>query len=298
MNFNQNFITNIREIYGKPGDDWLNNIEVNLARLCRKRNLIFVSVMPNLTYHFVCLVKIISTNETAVLKMALDDKHIVNEVRCLQCFKDGVPRIYWYDKQEHAILMEYLEPGHSLKKLVQNGEDDLATKLICDEIKKLQSNQQCHYKFKHISELANSLYVLDGHVDTHLLSKAKKLFYDLTIDKATDVVLHGDLHHDNILASGNTWKAIDPHGYMGDPAFEVGSIIFNPYDCFPDHLTVNALIERRLYIMIEQLSFDKQRIKAWAFCKTILSVAWTFEDHGKIDKDEFEIAEIIDSIRV
>jgi streptomycin 6-kinase len=140
--------------------------------------------------------------------------------------------------------------------------------------------------------------ILDGHVDNRLLSKAQSLFHDLTIDRTHDVILHGDLHHDNILASGDSWKAIDPHGYMGDPAFEVGSIIFNPYDCFPNDVLLNTLIKRRLEIMIEQLSFDKQRIKAWAFCKTILSVAWTFEDHRKIDKDEFEIARIIDSIKV
>ena len=50
--------------------------------------------------------------------------------------------------------------------------------------------------------------------------------------------------------------------------------------------------------MVRELPFAAQRIKAWAFCKTMLSVAWTYEDHGKIDEGELEIARIVDSMKL
>lgn len=298
MKYNTSFVSNIKEIYGKSGEAWIEKIEDHVAALCTKWDLEFLSAMPNLTYNFVGLVKILSTGETAILKMALEDKYIITEVKCLQCFTDGVPKIHWYDEEKYAILMEQLKPGFTLKNLVKEGNDDLATRIICQEIKNLQRNQQRNYEFKHISELAHSLSVLDQLVDETLLSKAKSLFHDLAKDKSKDVVLHGDLHHDNILASDSVWKAIDPHGYIGDPAFEVGSVIFNPFDAFPDNLPLSTVIKNRLDIMNDELPFDAQRIKAWTFCKTMLSVAWTYEDHAKIDEGELEIARVIDQIKI
>ena len=298
MKLNTTFTVNIKEIYGKRGEVWLENLQEHLAHLCEKHHLVLISAMPNLSYHFVGLVKILATNETAVIKMSLENQYLENEVRCLQCFTAGVPKVYWFDVDEHAVLMEHLKPGYSLKELIKEGQDDLATQIICQEIKNLQSNQKPTYQFKHVSKLADSLSVLDQHVDSYLLSKAKSLFHDLTFDQSKDVILHGDLHHDNILASEQSWKAIDPHGYIGDPAFEVGSIIFNPYDCFPSHQPLLEIIKRRLKIMVRELPFAAQRIKAWAFCKTMLSVAWTYEDHGKIDEGELEIARIVDSMKL
>lgn len=288
----------MKEIYGDRGDSWLQQLESQVMNLCVKQNLRFLSAIPNLTYNFVGLVEFIENKQTAILKIALEKTNIENEVNCLRCFTFGVPKVYWYDEKEHAMLIEHLQPGYPLKKLVIEGNDDLATRILCTEILNLQRNQQQKTHFKPISLLAETLTILDGCIDRFLLSKAKKLFEELTKSTKQDVVLHGDLHHDNVLASQDGWKAIDPHGYIGDPVFEVGSIIFNPYDCFPTYTSLSEIIHRRFAIMIEALPFDSQRIKAWLFCKTILSLSWTLEDHGKINEKELEIARIIDEIRV
>src|SRR5690606_26100930 len=43
--------------------------------------------------------------------------------------------------------------------------------------------------------------------------------------------LHGDLHHDNIIGDGHGgWLAIDPHGLIGDPVYDVANIFGNPID--------------------------------------------------------------------
>ena len=45
------------------------------------------------------------------------------------------------------------------------------------------------------------------------------------------VVLHGDLHHYNILAATREQSlAIDPQGVIGEPEYEVGALLRNPFD--------------------------------------------------------------------
>lgn len=124
------------------------------------------------------------------------------------------------------------------------------------------------------------------------------MFHELIRDRTQDVLLHGDLHHGNILSNGTTWKIIDPHGYVGDPAFEAGAMIYNPCDCFPKERSISQIVERRLKILAEELPFDGKRIKAWAYCRTLLSIAWTFEDHEILPEFEIEIVSAIDQAKV
>ena len=50
--------------------------------------------------------------------------------------------------------------------------------------------------------------------------------------------MHGDLHHDNIVsAQREPWLVIDPKGLVGDPGYETGPFINNPYgrmETWPD----------------------------------------------------------------
>ncbi|KAB2834593.1 MAG: streptomycin resistance protein, partial [Caedimonadaceae bacterium] len=159
-------------------------------------------------------------------------------------------------------------------------------------------HQQNNPNFPHISRLAGSFSLLKNHLDGKILSKAESLFHGLVSDRIQDVLLHGDLHHDNVLSSGTTWKVIDPHGYVGDPVFEVGAMIYNPCDYFPKEKSISQTVERRLKILAEELSFDAKRIKAWAYCRALLSIAWIFEDHGILPEFEIEIVSAIDHAKV
>lgn len=298
MHLNPVFVSNIRDLYGETGVVWIKELPSLLTQLGSKWNFRFLDVMPDLTYNFVCLVEMIPTGETAILKMGPTPKNIETEVRWLKCFNKGVPKIYWHDEKHHAFLMERLEPGHSLKAFVKAGDDDRATRIICHTILELQSHQRTQAEFTHLSELAGSLSVLKNRLDSRIVSKVESLYRELTTDRTQDVILHGDLHHDNILSSGSTWKVIDPHGYVGDPVFEVGSMIYNPGDCFPHERSIAQVVERRLHILAEELPFDPQRMRAWAFCKTALSIAWTVEDHGIIPEFEVEVLLAIDQVKI
>jgi len=298
MLLNRDFISNIGDVYGETGVSWLKELPASLAHLSSKWNFRFLRPFPRLSYSFVGLVEIPSNAKTAVIKMTPDIERVVIETRWLSCFPQSVPEIYEQDEKHSAFLMEHLEPGMTLKSIVEQGDDDAATRILCQTIRGLQSQQHPEFQFRHLSELAKDLLHLKGRFDPGLLSQAESWFRELTSDRTQDVVLHGDLHHDNILSSSTGWKIIDPHGYAGDPAAEVGVLIRNPFDSFPKDRPLSKVIERRLRILKEELPFDAQKIKAWAFCMTVLSAAWTVEGHGRVTELEAQVASAIDQTQI
>jgi streptomycin 6-kinase len=300
MELNTTFIANIQAVYGDAGKAWLHQLPALLEELACQWNFRFIRPIAYLSFNFVGLVELNNTKTLAIIKAAPENGRLIPEIHWLQCIKKGVPKIYAVDETKEAFLMEYLTPGHSLKTVVQSGQDETATRIICKTILDLQSQQTKIFSFKHLSELVTDLLHLKGHVEDYTLSKVQSLFHDLTSDQTQDVLLHGDLHHDNIISHHTAWRVIDPHGYRGDAAAEVGAMIRNPLDCFPADKPLSAIIENRLKILSETLPFDAHKIRAWAYCMTLLSAAWNIEDFGTIAdfKCEFEfklqIAAIID----
>lgn len=298
MYLNPTFVSNIHDLYGEGGKIWLTDISSIINNLSTVWDFEFLKPMTDLSYNFVGLVKINATNKTAILKLSPTGGNLVSEMRWLNCIEKGAPEIYAFDEKLNAYLMEHLEPGHSLKRLVKAGKDDEATRIICQTIRLIQS-QHCKIdSFRHLSEFTKSLLLLEGKFDAKLLSKAQSLFLDLTKDRSNDVVLHGDLHHDNILSCQSGWKAIDPHGYVGDPAAEVGAMIRNADDCFPKSHSIPKIVERRLQILFDELPFEAEKIKSWAFCITILSGAWSVEDHGSVPDIVIRVATAIDQAKI
>jgi streptomycin 6-kinase len=90
-------------------------------------------------------------------------------------------------------------------------------------------------------------------------------------------VLHGDLHHDNILrATREPWLAIDPHGIVGDPGYELGALLFNPDPDNRDE-ALTALVPSRVEQLADELSAPIDRVVAWGFVKAMLSDVWSTE---------------------
>jgi streptomycin 6-kinase len=196
--------------------------------------------------------------------------------------------------------MEQLWPGTSLKHLIQEGKDEQATRIIAQTILDLQSMDPLHQanlNYQPISEHIDSLDFLQKYLDHRIIDSAKSIFKELCASSTKNIILHGDLHHDNILQNSASWDVIDPHGYIGDPCAEVGPMIFNPLDCFPQHLPLQNIIQTRLKILDEMLPFDLERIKAWAFCLTLRSAGWDVEGFGSPNYQTLEIAKILRTMR-
>jgi streptomycin 6-kinase len=121
--------------------------------------------------------------------------------------------------------------------------------------------------------------------DLELAPQARQVFKELLASSPDPVVLHGDLHHGNLLRGADGWVAIDPHGVTGDPAYDVGPLLLNPWGSDVAHLTA-----RRLDILTTVLGIDLDRLRAWGFVRAVLSAAWTLEDRELVDERVLGVA--------
>ena len=124
----------------------------------------------------------------------------------------------------------------------------------------------------------------DAPFPSRLVTRALSLLRELCASAPRSVVLHGDLHHDNVLRSSavrtdEPWLAIDPHGVVGDPGAEVGAILYNPDPPRRDP-SLLALVPERIEQLADGLALPVDRVVAWGFVQAVLSEVWTAEVPG------------------
>jgi streptomycin 6-kinase len=127
-----------------------------------------------------------------------------------------------------------------------------------------------------------------GPIPARVLECAEKLARELLDSSPAHVVLHGDFHHYNVVSAQRAeWLAIDPKGILGDPGYEVGPFLCNPW------LAPPALLQRRLDILAEELAYDRDRLRDWSIAHAVLSACWSAEDEGFGWQDAITIAETL-----
>jgi streptomycin 6-kinase len=138
-----------------------------------------------------------------------------------------------------------------------------------------------------------------GPFPERLVRETEQLFAELLPTMESSVVLHGDLHHYNILAATREpWVAIDPKGVVGEPAYEVGALLRNPLPDLYSWPDLDRITARRIAQLSEELGFDRQRLRAWGLAQAVLSAWWSYEDHGIVDEQVLVLAEILSAMKV
>lgn len=92
-----------------------------------------------------------------------------------------------------------------------------------------------------------------------------------------ETLVHGDLHDANVLSGDREpWLAIDPKGYVGDPAYDFFTVVHSPRLVFAP----NPL--RALDVFCEAAEIDRDRARRWTLVRAIESAAWG-RRHGEPD---------------
>lgn len=103
-------------------------------------------------------------------------------------------------------------------------------------------------------------------IPTQILQLAQDLFEQLRQSTCQQVLLHGDLHHDNILLDQQRgWLAIDPKGMVGDPACQAARLLRNPLPALLQQNNPAAVTKTRVDILAARLQQEPQRVLQWAF---------------------------------
>ena len=189
------------------------------------------------------------------------------------------------ERDEHAFLMERARPGTELTSLALNGRDDEATNVFCDVIEALHTKPPPPGNWKSLERLAKGFARNRERaherslLSDDLIDRAETMFLELCRSQSEQFLLHGDLHHANILKdSKRGWLVIDPKGVPGEIAYEMASLLHNPIPHF-EMIADAKIMERRVRILSDRLRLDPNRILRWCFAKDVLGHLWTIEDH-------------------
>lgn len=195
---------------------------------------------------------------------------------------DGNGAVRLIKLEGQATLLERAMPGTHLSALVLRGEDDQATQILCDVIKKLHARETFFGSTISVEDLKEGferyLYSGDSQIPQSLVKEAESIYGEFVKSQKKPILLHGDLHHDNVLYDERRgWLAIDPKGYIGEPTYEVGALLRNPV-AHPDLYQNPERMRRRVSIICERLGFERERVIAWAFSQVVLAGIWSVED--------------------
>lgn len=208
----------------------------------------------------------------AVLKLTPPgDVEAAREAAALAAFGgEAAAAVLEHDAERGALLLERIEPGTQLVELAAR-DDDAATLAAAGVMLRLRRAPVPG--FPDAAEWGRALGE-PSELPAPLLARARDEQAELCASAAAPALLHGDLHHFNVLRAGNGWKAIDPKGVIGEPAYETGALLRNPLGA---SLT-RPLLERRIALLSEALELDRTRIHAWARVQAVLAAAWAAQD--------------------
>ena len=196
----------------------------------------------------------------------------------------GAVRLLDSEPSLQALLLQRVEPGDSALALMR-ADDDAATLVVAQVARALLRPAPDSSELPRYADWARAVdRTPPGVIEAEHLDRAHSLFVELAVEHTH--LLHGDLHHDNVLRDGDGWTAIDPAGVLGEPAAECGALLRN---WLPDLLELPdpvATTRRRIGILSEVLDVDAARVSAWAYAQAVMSVCWMLEDGAELLLDE------------
>jgi streptomycin 6-kinase len=311
---------NVAEVHGAAGAEWLSRLPALLADCARRWDLRLLPPEAELSYNYVTPV-VRAGGQEAILKVGVPSRELLGEMGVLRFYDGrGAVRLLEADAELGALLLERLRPGTPLRSLVEGSGDatggdvearhDRAAAIAAGVMRRLWrpapplppggAFRPAGEWLEHMVERAPRLLPggAEGQAFRVWIDRAMAMYGELSAAAPEPVVLHGDLHYENILAATREpWLAIDAWGILAEPASEIGPFLLNAVE-EPPAATSGERLARLIAIFGAELGLDRQRIRDWAIVRAVVSAFWTLEDHGARWEGGLACAEALSEVQV
>ena len=274
------FAATIGRVFGDVGRAWLQRLP-GLVVACRQRwSLRACEPSPHMSLNYLELAETADGRPVA-LKVGVPHAELFTEMTALRAFAGrGAVELIDADAELGALLLARLRPGTMLHEL---GDDERATDIAAEVMKTLAGPAEPGLDLPRFGDwlsralrLTREAWDPTGQMPRDLLDSAEAA-YDALSAGAPDMLLHGDLHHENMLHDEQVgWLAIDPKGAVGPAVMEVGRYLHNQLP----PVGWQPVIARRVEQFAAVLGHAATDIAAAGLVDGVLSLCWCFEDES------------------
>lgn len=292
-------------VYGEQGEHWLSGFAA-LVHDCEQQWGLKLELPTPYKLSFNYVVPAVMQDGTeAVLKLGVPCKETRTELAALRIYAgSGAVRVLAEDVERGAMLIEQVRPGLTLAEAAAN--DDEAIVIAAQVMKQLAvAAPEDSELFPTVADWAAGLARLrlrfdggTGPIPESMVKRAEETFYWLLNNPEGDqLLLHGDLHHYNILAAEGTaafeWKAIDPKGVIGEAEYGTIQLLLNELP--PDGQL--EITRRRVELLCRELRLKRERLLAWGYSHAVLAACWCTEDRVGGAESALQIARCFEQLQ-
>lgn len=284
-------VANIRVTFAARGERWLVELPSVVEQRCADWGLELIGrPFAGGTHSFVAPVRR-TDNSVAVLKIPVVDEENIGEAAGLHCYQgDGATRLYEYDANSGALLVEWARPGTPLLRqpevplegIPENGDKVQAACALYRRLRRPPGDSPSEYPplpratdmvVGWVEQLAEPELAAPFSVSE--LARARQWCDELIDPDGPLVVVNRDTHLGNIVAAEREpWLLIDPKPYLGEAAFDAGFLISKQVLTNPDRQHAR----RGTRSTAAGLGIDCERARGWAFMRAVEEVMWSVAD--------------------
>jgi streptomycin 6-kinase len=209
--------------------------------------------------------------DEVVLKVQTPHRESEHEAAALELWDgDGAVRLLAHDPERHALLLERCVPATPLASVGQEAALEVLVSLLPRLWKPAAA------PFRSLAEeaawwlvqLPRTWEEAGRQFEQRLLDASLEALGELAPTQGEQVLLHQDLHGDNVLAAEREpWLVIDPKPLVGEREFAVAPIVRSVE---LGHSRRDVLY--RLDRLTSELDLDRERARGWTIGQTI---AWS-----------------------
>lgn len=214
-----------------------------------------------------------------VLKVQFPHRESRFEADALACWDgDGAVQLVSNDRARHALLLERCVPGTPL-----SAEPERALDVLCALLPRLWKPAAEPFTTVDAEAARWAVHVQEAWrragrpYERRLLDAALEALRDLPASQGRRVLVHQDLHGDNVLAATREpWLVIDPKPLVAERELSLAPIVRSS-----ELGHSRGAVRHRLDRLTAELGLDRERARAWTIAQTL---AWAVDAGGVLQR--------------
>jgi streptomycin 6-kinase len=297
------FTATTRARIGPDADAWLARVPRFLRELTARWDLTLGEPFTGGVIGFTITAERGSGAEPAVLKLSYPDGWFADETRAIaEVGGDGMVKLLDHD-DDGAQLLERAMPGTSL---LDEHDEPEGNELAAGVMQRLWRPAPAGFVTvaEEATRWATSMPLRHAQqmapFERPMMELAAETLKELVATQGEIVLLHGDLHHGNVLAAEREpWLAIDPKPLAGEREFDITALLRDRREDILADPDPHGRLQRRFDQLCDLFACDRRRLRDWTFAILVDYALWDFEVNAlTAGSDEIQMARLMRSLEV